>query len=201
MFTGIVESLAETPTLPSRAAPVLEVAYDSQAWPTLALGESVAVNGVCLTVAELPRPGRARFFLSPETLDRTSLGALGADPRVHLERAMPAQGRFSGHWVQGHVDGLATWQGASQAGGAWQARFKLPGTLLKYCVEKGSIALDGVSLTINAIDAERGEIAISLIPHTWTHTRFARLKAGDSVNVEVDVLAKYVENFLKGART
>lgn len=200
MFTGIVESLSEATRLPTRTAPVLETVVGADVWPALALGESIAVNGVCLTVAELTSPDRVRFFLSPETLDRTALGRLPASAAsIHLERAMPAQGRFSGHWVQGHVDGIGRWLGAEQAGCAYQARFALPRELLKYCVDKGSIAIDGVSLTINRVDSDASEVHVTLIPHTWEHTRFSRLAAGDSVNIEVDVLAKYVERML-GAR-
>jgi riboflavin synthase len=201
MFTGIIESLSETIQAPTRAMPILETQINAEVWPELSLGDSVAVNGVCLTVAELPTLGRARFYLSPETLARTSFGTLAETQiPVHLERAMSAQGRFSGHWVQGHVDGLARWLGATESGGAWQARFAIPTSLLKYCVEKGSIALDGVSLTINRIHAN-GDIDITLIPHTWELTHFSRLQPGAAVNVEVDVLAKYVENLIGRAPT
>lgn len=215
MFTGIIESLSPARALPATSQPatasslVLEARVDASTWRGLALGESIAVNGVCLTIAELPESERVRFFVSPETLARTSLGSLSeCETFVHLERAMPANGRFSGHWVQGHVDGLAQWLGATESGGAYLARFALAPALLKYCVEKGSIALDGVSLTVNRVEksgpgATSGEIHITLIPHTWEHTRFSKLRPGDRVNVEVDVLAKYVENFLlasKGGR-
>lgn len=216
MFTGIVEAqgrLTEREGAATARQARLRVAHP---WRDLVLGESVSVNGVCLSVAELPPGGDAAvFFASHETLARTNLGAIAIGAAVNLERALPANGRLSGHLVQGHVDGVARWISAepileeAAAGeetdgsptGAWRVACRLPVELARYCVEKGSIALDGVSLTINrVIDEPQGtRVEIALIPLTWAGTGFAALAPGDPVNVEVDVLAKYVERML-GAR-
>jgi riboflavin synthase len=190
MFTGIVEK-----TGPVRAweratgGATLTVATG---YPDLALGESVAVNGVCLTVTEATREGDARFFLSEETLRLTNLSRYGGAPsEVNLERALRLGDRLSGHIVQGHVDGLARMTSARLEGDAWRMELELPRELLHYCVPKGSIALNGVSLTVN--QREDDGIALHLIPHTWKITNLCRLQPGDTVNCEVDVLAKHVE--------
>jgi len=195
MFSGIVEALGQV-----RRAEVEEGALRlSLATPfnDLALGESVSVNGVCLTVVSYDPSGEADFFVSAETLARSNLGLIAADDRVNLERAVSLQTRLSGHLVQGHVDGLAQLVAADESDGAWLIRLSLPAGLWPYCVEKGSIALDGVSLTLNAVSPigpdDRFEIGLTLIPHTWDHTTFHRRPVGAAVNVEVDVLAKYVE--------
>lgn len=195
MFSGIVEAVGEV-----RRAEAEEGALRltlATGFEGLALGESVAVNGVCLTVVALGPGGRADFFVSAETLTRSNLGELRVADIANLERAARLSDRLSGHLVQGHVDGQARLVSARAANGAWLLRLSLPSELWRYCVEKGSIALDGVSLTLNAVEAPgpdgRFEIGLTLIPHTWTHTTFHRRAAGAAVNVEVDVLAKYVE--------
>jgi riboflavin synthase len=195
MFTGIIQSLGTVKTLEGvENALRIRVATG---FDDLTLGESVAINGVCLTVAELaPKEsgkGLATFFLSPETLMRTSLGALKAESAVNLERAMRAADRLSGHWVQGHVDGLAKLVSVAELGGGSHAlRLQLPRNLLPYLVEKGSITLDGISLTVNRLHAP-DQFEVAIIPHTWEHTHLHQLSAGAELNVEVDILAKYVE--------
>ncbi len=166
--------------------------------PDLSLGESIAVNGVCLTVAEIgPLPDEALFFLSPETLDRTSLGRetiRGA--KLNLERALRVDARLSGHIVQGHVDGVGELTEIEPIGESHRLRVSIPDALSRYCVEKGSICLHGISLTINRLSEARETpswVELMIIPHTWLHTTLRHLKSGDSVNVEVDVLAKYAE--------
>lgn len=156
----------------------------------LELGESVAISGVCLTVAELKK-GATVFYVSPETIDRTRLGALHENSQVNLERALLPNTRLSGHIVQGHVDGVARAIRIERREECYELDFELPENLARYVVEKGSIAIDGVSLTVNRIEANR--LSVMLIPHTWTHTAFSSLKVNDPVNIEVDIMAKYLE--------
>ncbi len=194
MFSGIVENLGQiTCVRGSNGSLVVEIATG---FSDLSLGESVAVNGVCLTVVTLDRAGGAEFFASPETLQRTNLGALASGVRVNLERPVSLSTRLSGHIVQGHVDGLGKLDSITPLAGAHLLELTLPKELTRYCVEKGSITLDGISLTLNSLrDLPSGEcrICLTIIPHTWTHTNLQFRKPGDLVNVETDILAKYVE--------
>ena len=168
----------------------------------LTLGESIAVNGVCLTVTSFDAAGNATFFISSETLDRTALGRIGAGHKVNLERAVTPATRLSGHIVQGHVDGTGHLVAVEHAGEARHITFSIPARLRRYLVEKGSITIDGISLTLNAVGEPGADgctpdmfrIALMIIPHTWEHTTLGTLKAGDAVNIEVDVIAKYVES-------
>lgn len=193
MFSGIIEKLA----LVAMARPIdgaIEIELET-GFADLALGESVAVNGVCLTVTYFDGAGRARFFISPETIARSTLGELASGHKVNLERSVKLESRLSGHLVQGHVDGLARLVERVEEGGAFRHRFVLPAALGRYCVEKGSIAINGISLTINAVEPDAGEVAllVTIIPHTWEHTNLHAIAIGDVLNVEVDVMAKYVE--------
>lgn len=193
MFSGIIECLARVHgTDPMGGS--LKVTIETGC-ADLELGESIAVNGVCLTVAAHDQSGVAEFFLSPETLDRTALGALEIGDRVNLERSVRLETRLSGHMVQGHVDGLARLISFKEEAGAYRLDFDVPADLARYCVAKGSIALNGISLTINSIDAadQNFRVGVMIIPHTWEHTNLHALAEGDTVNVEVDVIAKYVE--------
>jgi riboflavin synthase len=188
MFTGIIEKQGRV----RRPGERLLVETD---YADLALGESVAVNGCCLTVVE-DDGGVALFHLSPETLERTNLGALTEGGTVNLERALQAGARLSGHIVQGHVDGLARLTRVTDEGDCHEIELSLPPSLGRYCVEKGSIALSGVSLTINRVTRQpdgSATISLMIIPHTWTHTTLSSMRIGDQANVEVDILAKYVE--------
>jgi riboflavin synthase len=153
-----------------------------------AIGDSVAVNGVCLTVVEAP-DGQLAFDVVQETLDRTK--AFGDD--VNLEAALRAGEPLGGHYVQGHVDGVGTVRATGD-----QVWIDTPADLLRYVVEKGSIAVDGVSLTVAAVD-DRG-FGVALVPHTLDVTTLGRLQPGDRVNLEVDILAKYVERLLRSER-
>ena len=198
MFSGIIENLGHV-----RAAVLadgnLTLDLDT-GFVDLTLGESVAVNGTCLTVVQYDAAGLAQFYASPETLDRTNLGTLRAGGMVNLERAVSMATRLSGHLVQGHVDGLATLESITPEAGAWKIALTLPPTLARYCVEKGSIALDGISLTLNAVqDLPAGgcEIHLTILPHTWAHTNLQTRQPGDVLNVESDVIAKYVERLCK----
>ena len=163
------------------------------------------MNGVCLTVAEFaPALGQARFFLSSETVARSNLGRAEAGDLVNLERAVTLNTRLSGHLVQGHVDGLALLHSAhevpSSEGGesSHEVTFDLPTGAAPYLIDKGSIALDGVSLTVNRreVRPEAVRITIMLVPHTWRHTRLSCIRPGEPVNYELDQIAKYVANWV-----
>ncbi|MCF4099119.1 riboflavin synthase [Maritalea mediterranea] len=198
MFSGIIDRLGEVKAVrDDDGARVFEIATT---YADLALGESVAVNGVCLTVVTFDAAGLAEFYVSPESLARTSLGALQTGDRVNLERAVALETKLSGHLVQGHVDGIATLASIEEQAGAHLIELELSKTLGRYCVEKGSISLDGISLTINTLidHAEGTRIGLTIIPHTWTHTNLQTRQVGDQIHVENDVIAKYVERLCHG---
>ena len=194
MFSGIIENVG---TIGRSVIEAGNLSLDiNTGFTDLALGESVAVNGVCLTVVTFDSAGLANFFASAETLARTNLGALRAGGAVNLERAIALSTRLSGHVVQGHVDGFATMSAVAAEAGAHNINLRLPPSLSRYCVEKGSIALDGISLTLNSVEDQpdgSAMIGLTIIPHTWTHTNLQTRKVGDVLNVEIDILAKYVE--------
>jgi riboflavin synthase len=193
MFSGIIERLAPvTSVRPQEGS--LELAVET-GWGDLELGESVAVNGVCLTVTATDVRGVARFFVSPETIARSNLGETREGALLNLERAVRLESRLSGHLVQGHVDGMAELTSVEARDGAYLLTFALPPELGRYCVEKGSIALNGISLTLNKVVVEEtaATIGVTIIPHTWNNTNLNAARTGDPINVEVDVMAKYVE--------
>lgn len=203
MFTGIIEHIGTVIAF----EPIGDSAYLTLDAGPLAAdlppGGSLAVNGVCLTSAPEPAgdssheaEGAFRALLMGETLARTSLGALEPGDRVNLERCMPAGGRFDGHIVQGHVDGVGTVT-AAEDNGPWRTvRVAIPAELAPYTVEKGSISLAGTSLTLTAVspaNADEHWVEVGLIEATLKRTIFGRIEAGDPINIEVDVLAKYAE--------
>lgn len=197
MFTGIVEELGEISSLEQGAESAVLTVRGPLVVTDAAHGASIAVNGVCLTVVDHDTE-TFRVDVMAETLRRSSLGELRVGDRVNLERALPADGRFGGHIVQGHVDGTTTIT-ARTPGEKWEVvRFGLPETLARYVVEKGSITVDGVSLTISGVgrEADVAWFEVSLIPTTLDLTTLGRKRVGESVNLEVDVLAKYVERLL-----
>ena len=190
MFTGIVESLGMVVSL---ADGRLEVRAEPGFAPEgFDEGESISVNGCCLTV--LPGEG-LRFDLSPETLARTSLGDLGPSARVDLERATPVGGRLGGHVVQGHVDATGTFESSQAEGNSVVMRFRAPSGYDRYLIDKGSVTVEGVSLTVVRPEGDGFEVWV--IPHTLERTRLGDLRPGDRVNLEFDVLAKYVERLLE----
>lgn len=193
MFTGIIESAGEVQSIEVRAEGARLVVKAPEMVATTGIGDSVAVNGVCLTAVEL-RDGQIAFDAITETLSRTNLGQLKLGQKVNLERPLRANGRFDGHVVQGHVDGTAVLVSVVEEGTAHRLRLRLPQELLRYVVEKGSVALDGISLTVARVGDDWLEVAI--IPHTWQVTSLGHKTPGDTVNVEVDILAKYVERLL-----
>ena len=193
MFTGIVEELGSVEAVELGADSAVLTVRGPLVVSDATHGASIAVNGVCLTVVA---HDEATFSVDVmrETLDRSSLGALQAGSPVNLERAMPAGGRFGGHVVQGHVDGTATIV-RREPGDRWEVvTFSLPPELSRYVVEKGSITVDGISLTVSAVDD--ATFAVSLIPTTLDLTTLGRKQVGEPVNLEVDVVAKYVERML-----
>ncbi|MCU4926419.1 riboflavin synthase [Halobacteria archaeon AArc-dxtr1] len=196
MFTGIVE---ETGEILAREATDdglrLRIGADAVA-TDLAHGQSVSVSGVCLTVERFEPDEWFAVFLAEETVERTYLDELDVGDVVNLERAMPADGRFDGHVVQGHVDAVATVDAVEAVGEDWYFRFSLPEGYERYVVEKGSITLDGISLTV-AESGDDGRVTVAIIPTTYELTSLSEKQPGDPVHLEVDVLAKYVERLLE----
>lgn len=194
MFTGLIEGVGRVLALEPRGGDLrLRIDVGTLPFAEVALGESIAVSGVCLTVIEFDATSFAADA-STETLALTTLGALADGHAVNLERAMRPTDRLGGHLVSGHVDGLGRVLSVHDDARAQRWRFAAPQTLLKYIATKGSICVDGVSLTVNAVDAEGFEVA--LIPHTVSHTAFSTTRVGDAVNLEVDLVARYVERLL-----
>ena len=194
MFTGIVEGMGRVDkTVDGDGQRRFTIEAD-KVLDGIEIGDSIAVNGVCLTAVAVT-PGQVDVTAVTETLVRTNLGAVDIGDAVNLERPMPAAGRFDGHIVQGHVDGVAAVAAIESEGDSWRIRFTAEPTLLRYVVEKGSITVDGVSLTITAVAADSFELV--LIPHTLAVTVLGSRRVGDQVNVEVDILAKYVERLLE----
>lgn len=191
MFTGLIAGVGRLQAREQRAGDArLTVAAGSLPFEDVALGESIAVNGCCLTVVAFDASSFA-VDVSTETLALTTLGALAIEARVNLERALLPSDRLGGHLVSGHVDGLATAARRWDDARAVRWRFTLGKPLLRYIAHKGSVCVDGVSLTVNAVDDDGFEIA--LIPHTVANTSFHALAVGDVVNIEVDLLARYLE--------
>jgi riboflavin synthase len=189
MFTGIVE---ERGLILAAGANRLEVEAPAVSSDS-SIGDSISVSGVCLTVTE--RQGsRLSFDLADETLERSTLGALGEGDSVNLERPVTLLTRLGGHLVQGHVDGVGIIEARDQAEGGEVMRISIPEGLRPYVAEKGSIAVDGVSLTLASVD--ESSFTVALIPHTLAATTLGAAAVGDGVNIEVDILAKYVESLL-----
>jgi riboflavin synthase len=194
MFTGIIKALGRiAESQPGPAGRTMVIEADAIAEFDLDEGDSVAVNGVCLTAL---KPSGTSFTadVSNETLDLTSLGRLDTGSVVNLEPALRAGDPLGGHLVSGHVDGLATLVEQHDDGANRRMRFEAPPTLARYIAHKGSVTLDGVSLTVNKVDETAFEL--NLIPHTLAVTTLGRLTVGDSVNLEVDQLARYMERLL-----
>jgi len=193
MFTGIIEEKGTIQGI-SRGAKSSKLTIQGKViFGDLKLGDSVAVNGVCLTVSDFAE----KTFMADvmfETLKRSSIGELKVGSHVNLERAMPANGRFGGHIVSGHIDGTGTISAIKKEDNAILYTIKTPESIMKYIVEKGSIAIDGISLTIAGIGADN--FTVSIIPHTAKETTLSEKAIGDIVNLENDVIGKYVEKLL-----
>ena len=194
MFTGIVEELGSIRSVRRGAASAALSIGASQVLSDLNIGDSVAVNGVCLTATAVDAGGFTADVMH-ETLKRTNLGALVPGSPVNLERAMAAGGRFGGHIVSGHIDGVGTITRTRRDDNAVWYTVAAPPEALRYIVEKGSIAIDGISLTVASVETDR--FSVSLIPHTAAVTILGEKRPGDVVNLETDIIGKYVERLMQ----
>lgn len=193
MFTGIIEELGTIRSVISVKGGVrIEVSAHTVTGGTVT-GDSISVNGVCLTALDV-KPDGFSADVSQETLDRSTLGSLAAGSRVNLERAVTPATRLGGHIVQGHVDGRGKFLLAVENGGFWTVKIGFPAEMARYFVYKGSVCVEGISLTIAKLDEASFDIAV--IPKTWEVTNLATLSPGDEVNLEADVIAKYVERMM-----
>src|SRR5437763_16278009 len=193
MFTGIIEELGRVRAVERRGEGVRMTVEARVVTEGAREGDSIAVNGVCLTALDV----RADSFAadgSSETLQRSTLGTLRAGSVVNLERAVTPATRLGGHIVQGHVDARGKFLSATEHGGSWTVRIAYPPEMARYLVFKGSVAVEGISLTVAGLEREYFEIAV--IPKTWAVTNLSRLRSGDEVNLEADIIAKYVERIL-----
>ena len=194
MFTGIIEEVGHIEVIEPRRNGARLIVQAPLVCTDLAIGDSVAVNGVCLTAVEV---GAAVFAAdaSPETAGRSTLAELRPGSAVNLERALKPTSRLGGHIMQGHIDGVGQLTGLEQVGdGNWWVTLRVPAELDRYLVFKGSLAVDGISLTIARLEGDR--VSVAVIPHTFEHTSLKLRRPGDRVNLEVDVIAKYVEKLL-----
>ena len=192
MFTGLVEAVGEIASL-EPMPPGIRMRVQTALGAELVPGDSLAVNGVCLTVVSADKTG-IQADVSPETARVTTLGTARCGTIVNLERPLRADGRLGGHFVQGHVDATAAIDEIREDGDSRWMTVRFPSELASYIVRRGSIAVNGVSLTVAGVDDHR--FGVQVIPYTWAHTNFHALKAGDAVNLECDVLAKYVARAL-----
>ncbi len=195
MFTGIVEELGSVKALRRDAGAVRLTVSASTVLGGTVLGDSISVNGVCLTVVEL---GKSHFSadVALETLKVTNLGELTVGQQVNLERALQLSARIGGHLVSGHVDAVGRIRAKNQEGNSWRITFDAPAPALRYIIKKGSVAIDGISLTVADVDASG--FTIAMIPHTAKLTTLGAKNAGDSVNLETDLIGKYVEKLMAG---
>lgn len=194
MFTGIIEELGTIINMPPSGSSGAISISAAKVLEGTAVGDSIAVNGICLTVTALTSTGFEADVM-PETVKRTSLSVLKRGDKVNLERAMAAMGRFGGHFVSGHIDGTGTIREYKKDGNAVWVTVAAPEDILRLVVEKGSIAIDGISLTVAALDAV--SFKVSIIPHTAGETTLLSKRPGDPVNLETDIIGKYVEKLMR----
>lgn len=197
MFTGIVEEIGTVKKIVRGQKAYLEIQAD-KIFSDIHIGDSIAVNGVCLTVTSFSGKVFTADVMN-ETFSRSSLGSLKTGSHVNLERAMSANGRFGGHIVSGHIDGTGKITNIKKDGNAVWYKISAGENIIKYTVEKGSIAIDGISLTVARI--EKDNFSVSIIPHTSEETILSEKKLGDTVNLENDIIGKYVERFLNFDKT
>ncbi|MBQ9156963.1 MAG: riboflavin synthase [Eubacterium sp.] len=193
MFTGIIEEVGVIKSIRMGAKSAVITIEADTIMEDIHLGDSIAMNGVCLTVTSFDKHSYSVDIMH-ESLRRTNLGQMKAGSKVNLERAMPANGRFGGHIVAGHVDDTGTITSMTRDDNAVWIEVQTTPEVLKYIVEKGSITIDGISLTVARVDAK--SFAVSVIPHTGTHTTLLDKKPGDTVNLETDMIGKYVEKLM-----
>ena len=199
MFTGLIQEIGEIVALERSGSQTRITVRSNAIMAELKTGDSVAVSGVCLTALDIGE-GRFSADLAQETLERTSLGKLKTGALVNLELPARAQDRMGGHVVQGHVDGTGRIVSLEKIKyhDDWRLVVKIPPSLEKYVASQGSITIEGISLTVAAVNENDATVEIAIIPHTWEATNLKALKAGDPVNIEVDVLAKYAEKMARG---
>lgn len=197
MFTGIIEEIGTIQGIQHGSQSAVLSIQCKKVLEGTQVGDSIAVNGVCLTVTEMGKDGYHADVMA-ETLRRSSLGALRSGSRVNLERAMAADGRFGGHIVAGHIDGTGKIEEIRRDETAVWYRVSAEPEVLRYIVEKGSITIDGISLTVAAVS--KNDFQVSIIPHTQANTILADLVVGDIVNLETDIIGKYVEKLLTGSK-
>lgn len=197
MFTGIIEEIGTIRRIEYGAKSCVLTISASKVLSDVRIGDSIAVNGTCLTVCRFDKNSFSADVM-PETMRRTNLGALKNGSSVNLERAMAANGRFGGHIVSGHIDGTGKIQSMRREDNAVWVTIAANSAILRYIVEKGSIAIDGISLTVAAVTSS--DFSVSIIPHTGSETTLLQKNTGDVVNLECDIVAKYIEK-LCGSRT
>ena len=197
MFTGIIEEVGEVTSIREESGTRRLTVSASRLIKELKKGDSIAVSGVCLTAVSI-KPSSVAFDLAEETWTRTSFSRMHEGALVNLELPMRADGRFGGHIVQGHVDGTGEFVGLDRIPGAedFWLRIRIPNDLERYVIFKGSLSIEGISLTVAKIEGRN--VTVAIIPHTWEMTNLRSLKPGDPVNLEVDMIAKYVEKMMKG---
>ena len=193
MFTGIVEEKGMLKGVQHGANWLVLVVEASKVLENVTLGDSIAVNGVCLTVTSFTQNSFTADVM-PETFEKTNLSSLSIGTKVNLERAMAADGRFGGHFVSGHVDGTGTVMSMKALGNAIVYEIRAAESLLYYMIPKGSITIDGISLTI--LDVHQHSFTVSIIPHTLDQTSLKERRVGDQVNLECDMVGKYIEKFV-----
>lgn len=196
MFTGIISAIGDITNLEERAGDArLTIRTGNLSLTDVQLGDSIACNGACLTVIELTSQGFVAD-VSVETLNLTTIGNWQTGSRINLEKAMRATDRLGGHIVSGHIDGIGEVVALEEDARSWRFRIRVPREIAKYIAHKGSITLDGTSLTVNIVDG--AEFELNIIPHTMTHTVMGDYKIGSKVNLEVDLVARYLERLLLG---
>jgi riboflavin synthase len=196
MFTGIISAIGDIANLEQRGGDVrLTIRTGDLGLADVQLGDSIACNGACLTAVELTGEGFVAD-VSVETLNLTTIGNWAMGARINLEKAMQASDRFGGHIVSGHVDGIGEVVSLHEDARSWRFRMRAPSELAKYIAHKGSITVDGTSLTVNIVDG--AEFELNIVPHTMLHTVMGDYKVGSKVNLEVDLVARYLERLLLG---
>jgi len=199
MFTGIIQDIGVIETSRRQDDNIILTINTSKLIDQIKLGDSVAVSGACLTVTEIGLAAKTFTMAAvAETLEKTILANLRQGDRVNLELALRPGDHLGGHFVQGHIDAVGTLESVQQAAGSWLLRFKYPSQFARLLIEKGSIAIDGVSLT--AYDCNEDRFTVSVIPHTWSQTTLRELKPGHTVNLEFDMIGKYILNDKKSTR-
>jgi riboflavin synthase len=194
MFTGIIEELGKVKSVPAGTSTKRIEIQAKKVLEDLKVGDSININGACQTVLNV-KPASFSVETVEETLRRTNLGELKPDQKVNLERSLRFSDRLSGHILTGHVDCNGRIESITQTGGSWIFEFSLPQTYLTYIVEKGSVGVEGISLTV--MDLSKDSFRVSVIPHTFTQTNLSKKKKGDKVNIEVDLIGKFVKRFLE----